>query len=221
MRRFGPISAAILGLATLAPIPARSADRGPSKGEYGPDPASVQRQGKGYRYPQSGWIVLHIEGEPYERGYQHGSLLAPEIADYLKTLSAKRSPKENPAEAWQARSGRSSNALFLRRYDKRVPGGNERDRRRGRRRRRDVRRPAGRPPRRRRDQLRDRGRLPRRTPSTPPPKGLEGKDLQGARRRRPPQGPPRADHCSGLRRRRAPPRATARSSSATSRCGTT
>ena len=50
---------------------------------FRPDPASVERFGAGYRYPQAGWIVLHIEGEPYERGYQHGRLMAPEIAGFI------------------------------------------------------------------------------------------------------------------------------------------
>jgi hypothetical protein len=81
-----------------------------------PDPASVERQGAGYRYPKAGWIVLHIEGEPYERGYQHGRLLAPEIADYIKTLAGRRSTKD-PGVAW--REVRTMvNALFLRGYDK-------------------------------------------------------------------------------------------------------
>src|SRR3954451_16909985 len=81
-----------------------------------PDPASVERYGPAYRYPQDGWIVLHIEGEPYERGYQHGRLLAPEIADYLRTQAGKRSAKD-PAVAW--REVRTLvNALFLRGYDK-------------------------------------------------------------------------------------------------------
>jgi len=84
--------------------------------EYGPDPASVRRFGPAYRYPQAGWIVLHIEGEPYDRGVQHGRLMAPEIADYLTTLAVKRSPKA-PGPAWE--SARTLvNALFLRRYDK-------------------------------------------------------------------------------------------------------
>ena len=39
---------------------------------HGIDPNTVQRHGKGYRYNQAGWIVVHIEGEPYERGVQHG-----------------------------------------------------------------------------------------------------------------------------------------------------
>jgi hypothetical protein len=59
-----------------------------------PDPACFQSFGGGYRYWQDGWIVLHIEGAPYERGVQHGRLLAPEIAAYLRcySLLLERSP---------------------------------------------------------------------------------------------------------------------------------
>jgi outer membrane protein assembly factor BamB len=42
---------------------------------------------KGFRYNIQGWIYLHIEGEPYERGYQHGYLLANEIVDMLNRWS--------------------------------------------------------------------------------------------------------------------------------------
>jgi outer membrane protein assembly factor BamB len=35
------------------------------------------------RYNINGWIYVHIEGEPYERGYQHGYLLYAEIADMI------------------------------------------------------------------------------------------------------------------------------------------
>lgn len=38
---------------------------------------------KGYRYNIQGWIYLHIEGDPYNRGYQHGYLLADEIVDTI------------------------------------------------------------------------------------------------------------------------------------------
>ncbi|MEA2062706.1 MAG: C45 family peptidase [Gemmatimonadota bacterium] len=31
------------------------------------------------RTEQEGWIFLHLEGKPFERGFQHGYLLAPEI----------------------------------------------------------------------------------------------------------------------------------------------
>ena len=84
--------------------------------DFQPDPASVQRYGPAYRFPQAGWIVLHIEGEPYERGYQHGRLLAPEIAGYLRCFAALLGPKA-PTEAWQ-HTRRLTNALFVRRFDK-------------------------------------------------------------------------------------------------------
>ncbi|HWA99657.1 MAG TPA: C45 family autoproteolytic acyltransferase/hydrolase [Pirellulales bacterium] len=79
-----------------------------------PDPASVVRYGPAYRYPQSGWIVLHVEGAPYERGYQHGRLMAHEIVETIETLAAGRGPKA-PAEAWRLMRN-VSNAMFLRRY---------------------------------------------------------------------------------------------------------
>ena len=41
----------------------------------------------GYRYNINGWIYLYIKGEPYERGYQHGYLLAPEIVDMITRWS--------------------------------------------------------------------------------------------------------------------------------------
>ncbi|WP_435009287.1 C45 family autoproteolytic acyltransferase/hydrolase [Tundrisphaera lichenicola] len=113
LRRFRGI---LPSIATLLLIGQAAFSAETSKQEYGPDPATVQRYGPAYRYPQSGWIVLHIEGEPYDRGYQHGRLMAPEIADYLKTLASKRSPKA-PGEAWQA-NRMLVDALFLRRYDK-------------------------------------------------------------------------------------------------------
>jgi hypothetical protein len=83
--------------------------------ESRPDPSSVERYETAYRYPQAGWIVLHIEGEPYDRGFQHGRLLAPEIADFVKALAAYRSPAA-PADGWRDQR-LLVNALFLRRYD--------------------------------------------------------------------------------------------------------
>jgi len=92
----------------LLPVPAPASD-------FEPDPRSVQRYGPAYRYPQAGWIVLHIEGEPYERGVQHGRLLAPEIAAHLRCFAAVLSPK-SPTDGWKhART--LCNALFLRRYE--------------------------------------------------------------------------------------------------------
>jgi len=89
---------------------------GTSSSDFKPDPKSVQRYGAGYRYPQAGWVVLHIEGEPYERGYQHGRLMAPEIAAYIRCFGTVLSSKA-PEDGWrQART--LTNALFLRRFDK-------------------------------------------------------------------------------------------------------
>jgi hypothetical protein len=84
--------------------------------DFQPDPLSVQRHGPAYRYPQAGWIVLHIEGEPYERGYQHGRLLAPEIARYLRCFAALQNPKA-PSDGWK-QTRTLVNALFLRRFEK-------------------------------------------------------------------------------------------------------
>ena len=89
--------------------PARSA------ADYSPDAASVVRSGPAYRYPQAGWIVLHIEGAPYDRGYQHGQLLAAEIVEYIEALADIKS-QEGPADAWRDMR-MLVNALFLRRYD--------------------------------------------------------------------------------------------------------
>jgi Phospholipase B len=37
------------------------------------------------RRDQAGWIFVHIEGEPYDRGEQHGQLLATEIQNAIRT----------------------------------------------------------------------------------------------------------------------------------------
>lgn len=41
---------------------------------------------KGYRFDRGGWIYVHLEGTPYDIGYQHGYLLATEIADAFATI---------------------------------------------------------------------------------------------------------------------------------------
>jgi hypothetical protein len=42
---------------------------------------------KAYREDKNGWIYLHIEGEPFERGFQRGYLTANEIDEFLKTMA--------------------------------------------------------------------------------------------------------------------------------------
>lgn len=42
---------------------------------------------KANRHEKNGWIYLHIEGTPEERGFQHGYLLAKEIKESIRVLS--------------------------------------------------------------------------------------------------------------------------------------
>src|SRR4051794_31480476 len=51
--------------------------------------------GKGKRFERAGWIYLHVEGEAHERGFQHGYLLAKEIAEGLRMTRA----------SWEHQSG--------------------------------------------------------------------------------------------------------------------
>jgi len=37
------------------------------------------------RRDHAGWIFVHIEGEPYDRGEQHGKVLAAEIHNAIRT----------------------------------------------------------------------------------------------------------------------------------------
>jgi len=49
------------------------------------EPQADPRLKNSYRRPEkSGWTYVHLEGSPAEVGFQHGYLLAPEIADALK-----------------------------------------------------------------------------------------------------------------------------------------
>lgn len=89
----------------------------PPQGQWPSGPA-VQTFGPAYRYPKGGWIFLHIEGKPYERGYQHGYLLAPEIARYLDRCALKLDPKSRE-RAWESARA-TAGALFLRGYDKEI-----------------------------------------------------------------------------------------------------
>ncbi|MGA7412446.1 MAG: C45 family autoproteolytic acyltransferase/hydrolase [Bryobacteraceae bacterium] len=91
-----------------------SLDEASSADEW-PERQAVQTFGPAYRYPSGGWIYLHIEGAPYERGYQHGHLMAREIPEYLERSAADLGSKEQ----WdQYRT--TANALFLRGFDREI-----------------------------------------------------------------------------------------------------
>ena len=52
-----------------------------------PDIITSGSYGKGYRYNIQGWVYIHVEGEPYERGYQYGYLASHEILDMIQRWS--------------------------------------------------------------------------------------------------------------------------------------
>jgi hypothetical protein len=48
-----------------------------------PAVSPVESSGAGYRFDRGGWQYVHLEGTPEQIGFQHGQLLAAEIADLL------------------------------------------------------------------------------------------------------------------------------------------
>lgn len=76
---------------------------------------SVRWSGRGFRYDDGGWIYVHIEGEPYERGRQYGELVASEISRYIDKLGVYMD-KRDPAGGW-ARMRLMADSLFLRKFD--------------------------------------------------------------------------------------------------------
>src|SRR5207248_6791948 len=105
----------VLLFTVVLTAPAAAPADEPRPTDFQPDPRGVQRYGPAYRYWQSGWIVLHIEGKPYERGVQHGRLMAAEIAGCVHTF-AREQGAHSPAEAWHI-TRTLVNAVFLRRFD--------------------------------------------------------------------------------------------------------
>jgi len=76
---------------------------------------TVRWHGPAFRYDEKGWIYVHVEGEPYARGFQYGSLVAEEIAEYARKLGIQENPKDGPG-AW-AEMRFFADAVFLRKYD--------------------------------------------------------------------------------------------------------
>lgn len=76
---------------------------------------TVRWHGPAFRYDEKGWIYVHVEGEPYARGFQYGTLVAEEIAEYAKKLGIQENPKDGPG-AW-AEMRFFADAVFLRKYD--------------------------------------------------------------------------------------------------------
>jgi len=83
-----------------------------------PAPAAVTSYGPAYRYPVGGWVYVHIEGQPYERGYQHGHLMAKEIPQYMERCAAELDPKGKDKSWNLART--TATALFLHGFDQEI-----------------------------------------------------------------------------------------------------
>ncbi|HEY0704593.1 MAG TPA: C45 family peptidase [Candidatus Acidoferrales bacterium] len=60
-----------------------------------PGGSEETNSGKGYRFGRDGWIYVHLEGSPHDIGYQHGYLLAPEIADAFAAVSLEMTHTSN------------------------------------------------------------------------------------------------------------------------------
>jgi hypothetical protein len=90
-----------------------SLDEIPSSSDEWPAQEAVETFGPAYRYPAAGWIYLHIEGQPYERGYQHGHLMSREIPEYLARCAALLGSKDH----WDDYRT-TANALFLHGFDR-------------------------------------------------------------------------------------------------------
>ncbi len=57
------------------------------------------RFGPAFREDRAGWVFVHIEGEPTERGIQYGLLMASEINEFITVLKVYL--KENTGKDWE------------------------------------------------------------------------------------------------------------------------
>ena len=46
----------------------------------------IKYKKNGFKYKKNGWTYISIQGEPYERGFAHGSLLKAEIKKCISTM---------------------------------------------------------------------------------------------------------------------------------------
>jgi hypothetical protein len=56
----------------------------PAPAAKSPEPPADARLNGSSRLDRNGWIYVHLQGPPDQLGFQHGYLLAPEIADLLR-----------------------------------------------------------------------------------------------------------------------------------------
>jgi hypothetical protein len=79
------IIASVLAITLVVPLAGCSSNIA-GEGNESVTKSELTHYQNGYRFDENGWIYLHIEGEPYERGFQHGYLVAPELDEILRSL---------------------------------------------------------------------------------------------------------------------------------------
>jgi hypothetical protein len=80
------------GLAAIAQSAEQGAAVSPAKSAPQAAPLGEQQRAwlkAAHRHDKHGWVYLHIEGGPHERGFQHGYLLAKEIRESLHAAKVK------------------------------------------------------------------------------------------------------------------------------------
>ena len=81
-----PAFAFLLCLLVVFAIGVPQLSASPVKPVTSSDSNADPRLEKSYRFQQGGWTYVHLEGSPAVIGFQHGYLLAPEIADGLEAV---------------------------------------------------------------------------------------------------------------------------------------
>src|SRR5215813_616783 len=81
MRRLLSLDALTVAIASTAFALSRTSPEPPFS-----NPDSALLSGSSRKPPLNGWTVVHLTGTPKQIGYQHGYLLAPEIADLQKVF---------------------------------------------------------------------------------------------------------------------------------------
>jgi len=76
---------------------------------------TVKWYGPAFRYEDKGWIFVHIEGKPYQRGYQYGYLLSEEIKTFIEKLAVNYNSSDTQG-GWN-RTRFEVDAMMLRKYE--------------------------------------------------------------------------------------------------------
>jgi hypothetical protein len=90
---------AALFVTTGAPLTARAAAPKAAPAAHAQESVYETTRDQGYRFERAGWIYVHLEGTPHDIGFQHGYLLAPEIADAFVAIRLEMT--HNTGRDWE------------------------------------------------------------------------------------------------------------------------